>query len=720
MQTVGTPVTTTTVAGSESAGISATSSAPAAPFDAVMALMTQISVDPSATPSAVPSNGLTPVQPVSADGIPTVFPAFSAGATPPVAAVAMVSPQLVNATAPADEAGLDALLAATALAGRGITARAPAPQVPLVPAVSDIPPEDFIGPVKPSVLTADAAVPSGAAARPQEFDMANAMIDPEFIGPMRPSDWQAASADAVMVDGAISVEVADLDPEYRMDDLHRADERVDENIVADLPAQSPLGADALEMEAIQDAPMVPVAEDVLPDAEALLQREEESSEYEQPLVSSMAPSFAQADAFMPTPSRVMASTAERDMMAVHAATKLAAVKPAEAPTARAAQDEISLIASADGLVQGAVHRDASHHDGAPNDEHAHEMDVPALPDLAAMMPANVNPFLTAAPSQANLTQQPSDAAIDDVTSAPRNVLPPVAPLAPRAEDLTAMPQRDAALLQTMAAMSQPRGKSEIRSTAPAATTNSAFMAIETSSFTPEQRLPEARALAARDEARRLDLPVERVAGEKLASDTLRNTVATSAVDANPLDPKLTAMIHGVTVSGGAADDQIASSSAATLAAINAAPQMPTIATVSRDAPLVSAVVADGRRDTQRDAEIRERQIKNQVTAALRAGQQEVRMQLYPPGLGQILIRIAMDGGKLRLSMKAASTEAADALVQAETGLRDALSRDGFALASFDVHDDDNKGRNSRQQVEPATTMNHATAEGEAFSVDMTA
>ena len=290
-------------------------------------------------------------------------------------------------------------------------------------------------------------------------------------------------------------------------------------------------------------------------------------------------------------------------------------------------------------------------------------------------------------------------------------------LAPRAAELAAMAPRDATLLQTMNTLSQPRAKNEVRSTAPVATTASALNLVEAPSFTPERVTPETRSLAASDEARRLDLPVDRVMRDTQSGEPLRETIKTEMTS---LDPKLTAMVHGVTVSGAAADDRLASTSAATIAAINATSPLPTATAVSRDAPLVSAVVADGRRDTQRDAEIRERQIKTQVTAALRAGQQEVRMQLYPPGLGQILIRIAMEGGKLRLSMKAGTNEAADALVQTEAGLRDALARDGFSLASFDVHDDDEKGRNSRERAEPAATMNRATAEGEAFSVDMTA
>ena len=55
-------------------------------------------------------------------------------------------------------------------------------------------------------------------------------------------------------------------------------------------------------------------------------------------------------------------------------------------------------------------------------------------------------------------------------------------------------------------------------------------------------------------------------------------------------------------------------------------------------------------------EIRMRAIERQVVAAVRDGLDTVRMQLYPPGLGQIVIRLTMDGSKLKLTTNANSRD----------------------------------------------------------------
>jgi flagellar hook-length control protein FliK len=113
-------------------------------------------------------------------------------------------------------------------------------------------------------------------------------------------------------------------------------------------------------------------------------------------------------------------------------------------------------------------------------------------------------------------------------------------------------------------------------------------------------------------------------------------------------------------------------------------------------------------------------VEQQINLALRSGTPEIRMQLYPPGLGQVIIRLALDGQKLRLSMTADSDEASNSLAQTELGLRDALSRDGYTLAGFDVHDNGENNRRHQSRADAATQPTTSPAEGDAFSVDMTA
>ena len=69
-------------------------------------------------------------------------------------------------------------------------------------------------------------------------------------------------------------------------------------------------------------------------------------------------------------------------------------------------------------------------------------------------------------------------------------------------------------------------------------------------------------------------------------------------------------------------------------------------------------------------------------------------------------------------MKAEQADANEALAQTEAGLRDALSRDGYILAGFDVHDQPEKNRHNRDQAVPSVTP-LTTDEGETFAVDMT-
>lgn len=121
-------------------------------------------------------------------------------------------------------------------------------------------------------------------------------------------------------------------------------------------------------------------------------------------------------------------------------------------------------------------------------------------------------------------------------------------------------------------------------------------------------------------------------------------------------------------------------------------------------------------------DMRMRAIERQVIAAVRDGADTIRMQLYPPGLGQIIIRLTMDGSKLKMTTKASSLEAADSLRSIESDLRDALSSSGLELAGFDVSDEGKREdkRTAQPDKTDETKDNPRSAKLENFALDMNA
>ncbi len=121
-------------------------------------------------------------------------------------------------------------------------------------------------------------------------------------------------------------------------------------------------------------------------------------------------------------------------------------------------------------------------------------------------------------------------------------------------------------------------------------------------------------------------------------------------------------------------------------------------------------------------EIRMRAIERQVVAAVRDGSDTIRMQLYPPGLGQIIIRLTMDGSKLKLSTSANSSDAADSLRSIEGDLRDALSVGGLELTGFDVSEDGEGGNKGRKNTSESENNNQQSrsAKSDDFALDMNA
>jgi flagellar hook-length control protein FliK len=120
------------------------------------------------------------------------------------------------------------------------------------------------------------------------------------------------------------------------------------------------------------------------------------------------------------------------------------------------------------------------------------------------------------------------------------------------------------------------------------------------------------------------------------------------------------------------------------------------------------------------ADIRFRALERMVVAAARAGTETITLQLYPPGLGQVMIRLVMDGQKLRIMTRAANAQAVDALKDMEGDLRHALAGDGLDLAAFDVTDEKQDGEQDRRQKSDESAARTSGPRNESFIVDLNA
>lgn len=769
MQAMTTPSVTTTALAGESGAIQAANTAPEAPFDALMALIAPAApVSGDAADSAAP--GLQPLStdavsalPVGAASPPTApsseMPGQSGSSFLPPPAV---FPAMVNA-GDAAENDLAALLAASAVAGRGVTARAPVAPPPIVlqtlstqpaglapltdalPAVPSVAPEDFIGPIKPPQAVASVPVVNGM---PADFigpvlppghkaaAMGHEAVPADFIGPVLP----VARRQEPAVVGPEQPDVPPVGQVAASADVAPVDGPVDFPVPVSVPAQS--AADRLE--AVEPAASLAEASKSattqLLETEALLQPKGESVEDKQPIHLAMAslPRTAhQQDLMLSGAAFVaagaMASVQDDAFHAERAPQPIDLAKPAivaarsvtvvqnprlvhenssSAAMAADSRNEIDEALAIAGLdpVLSSVMPSVEPSDTAPD---------PALQADAPEIGVTVVPAmpLNAAGTMPSFSSKTHDETAESgrEQSAGRPVPPQAVP-----QQVAVVAARDGALLRALAAHSSEkqadpqRPKSEIRTVDKSAR---GLSLSQVADALPVDQAMETAPADTRAEPARARTPLDsldRDAGLRVHAE---RSALSSATD-SAIDTHIASMVRSISIVPGGADAQTA-----TLA--QSASPMPTpvnaAENATRDAPVISSVAADGRRDTQRDAETRERQIKQQVLVALRAGTPEVRMQLYPPGLGQVMIRLALDGQKLRLSMKADSAEAADALTLAEGGLRDALSRDGFSLAGFDVHDDEQRGRNRRDTTQtPSPVSNHGAGEGDAFSVDMTA
>lgn len=116
---------------------------------------------------------------------------------------------------------------------------------------------------------------------------------------------------------------------------------------------------------------------------------------------------------------------------------------------------------------------------------------------------------------------------------------------------------------------------------------------------------------------------------------------------------------------------------------------------------------------------RDRALQAQIIAALKSGQDEVRLSLYPPQLGQVTINLALDGQKVKVGLKTSSREASDLLTTEQPSLSHALQREGFTLEGFDVTEDDTHKHRSNGDDQTKTSTIPAISGSSEFSIDIT-
>ena len=147
---------------------------------------------------------------------------------------------------------------------------------------------------------------------------------------------------------------------------------------------------------------------------------------------------------------------------------------------------------------------------------------------------------------------------------------------------------------------------------------------------------------------------------------------------------------------------------------------PTIQATIQPASLDSPTDKHDSRPRQISEDIRLRALERQVVTAAREGANQIRMQLYPPGMGQVLIRLALDGSKLRLQFKTSSSEATSSLQDVEDALRSALGDSGFTITSFDVSDEESETRDERRRDRNVVTPAARQQETSPFSFELQA
>ena len=99
------------------------------------------------------------------------------------------------------------------------------------------------------------------------------------------------------------------------------------------------------------------------------------------------------------------------------------------------------------------------------------------------------------------------------------------------------------------------------------------------------------------------------------------------------------------------------------------------------------------------AEMRFMSLGQQVMAALKQNSQEIELRLNPAQLGNVVLKLQVEGQKLSISAKTESQLSDEALSAGEDGLRASLAAHGYQLDKFDVSHQDERRKSNRPEAE---------------------
>ena len=135
----------------------------------------------------------------------------------------------------------------------------------------------------------------------------------------------------------------------------------------------------------------------------------------------------------------------------------------------------------------------------------------------------------------------------------------------------------------------------------------------------------------------------------------------------------------------------------------------TYALAGHSSPVTGSAVA---------AEMRFMSLGQQVMAALKQNSQEIELRLNPAQLGNVVLKLQVEGQRLSISAKTESQLSDEALSAGEDGLRASLAAHGYQLDKFDVSHQEERRKSNR----PETEQSHETerSSDDPFSFDLIA
>ena len=118
------------------------------------------------------------------------------------------------------------------------------------------------------------------------------------------------------------------------------------------------------------------------------------------------------------------------------------------------------------------------------------------------------------------------------------------------------------------------------------------------------------------------------------------------------------------------------------------------------------------------AEMRFMSLGQQVMAALKQNSQEIELRLNPAQLGNVVLKLQVEGQKLSISARTESQLSDDALSAGEEGLRASLAANGYQLDKFDVSHQDERRKPQRSETEQSNGPEQKS--DDPFSFDLIA